>query len=156
MNVGRAPRDLATVVRSRLELFEAMIGEEERDERERLRSQYAERDRRTEQRRAVLGRQNQFSRALSVSGSILMSDGDAFVSGSITLGNFGIEFVTNDLKRVIVPYGSIRGLTVDENGHAIAALNDELYVAFRVRVAEGLHISEWIDDVEQLMGIDVG
>ncbi|MHB8378604.1 MAG: hypothetical protein ACYDB2_01640 [Acidimicrobiales bacterium] len=83
------------------------------------------------------------------------SNGDTFVAESITLSNFGIEFVSNDLKRVIVPYGSVLGHTVYENGHALATIDDERYEAFHVRVAAGFQISEWMDDVETLKAIDL-
>jgi hypothetical protein len=152
----RAPRDLSAVVNSQLELFEAIIGEGERDEREQLRVHFAEHERRTRERREVLGCHNQFRRALSASGSIFTSDGDTFVAESITLGNFGIEFVGNDLKPVIIPYGSVLGHTEYEDGHALAAIDDERYEAFHVRVAANFQISEWMDDVEILKAIDLG
>ena len=155
VNVGRGPRELATVVNHQLELFETLIGEVERDGRDQLRSKYAERDRRDKERWVVLNRQNQFTRALTVSGVIFRADGTEFVAGTVALRNSGIEFVTNDLMQMIVPYDSIRELTEDENGHAIATLNDEHYVSFSVRVADDLQITEWIDDVEKLKEVDL-
>ena len=60
----RGPRELSAVVNGQLELFEAMIGEVERDVREQIRSRYSECDRRTKERKVFLGHGNQFRRAL--------------------------------------------------------------------------------------------
>jgi hypothetical protein len=146
VNVGRGPRSIPATANERLRLFEATLEDEGRADRDRLRAKYAERDRLTEERRVILNRENQYLR--EAQGSILMSNGDAFIAGSVTLLNSGIQFMTKRGKQLIAPYASVHGLMEDESGHAVATIGDDFYVSFSVEAGATRQISEWIGDIK--------
>jgi hypothetical protein len=149
----RGFRPLAQVANNCIDDFERNLDPIVNQERAMRRASYDSQDLQRQARNKILGKQNQFKRALGFQGTVTDSDGEILLSSTVVLSPMGVEFVIDEGDRqLILPYELVAIPEIDPISNILtAAVDDPRFQSFTVRGRSEDQISLWKADLDQLI-----